>query len=198
MSRYTEHSFSKKAKRNSKNAKALLKSGARLATAAYLLSKSKSSSHSKNNSQNGDVSIPGCLIALIIFVVGFILAFTISDCFESGLITVIICTAIAVYAFYIVSKISSNNEVVSTSPRDIITEQNEPETMQYNPTQIGDDKNRFALIQKGKRTLFVIGLNPSSADSSTPDPTMQSVLRIASYNGFDGYIMLNLYPLRAT
>ena len=68
----------------------------------------------------------------------------------------------------------------------------------YHPTQIGNDEVRYALLQEGKRTLFVIGLNPSTADTSTPDPTMQSVLRIAEYNGFDGYIMLNLYPVRAT
>lgn len=70
--------------------------------------------------------------------------------------------------------------------------------MKYNPAQIGDNKVRFALIQEGNRTLFIIGLNPSTANASIPDPTMQSVLRIAEYNGFDGFIMLNLYPLRAT
>ena len=70
--------------------------------------------------------------------------------------------------------------------------------MDYKPFQIGDKTNRFALVQEGQRTLFVIGLNPSTADSLTPDPTMKAVLRIAEYNHFDGFIMINLYPLRAT
>lgn len=70
--------------------------------------------------------------------------------------------------------------------------------MEYHPKQIGNEKNRFALIQEGKRTLFVIGLNPSTADAKKPDPTMKATLRIAEYNGYDGFVMLNLYPLRAT
>lgn len=70
--------------------------------------------------------------------------------------------------------------------------------MHYNPSQIGDDEVRYALVQEGKRTLFVVGLNPSTADATKPDPTMQSVLRIAEFNGFDGFIMINLYPKRAT
>ncbi len=70
--------------------------------------------------------------------------------------------------------------------------------MQYCPSQIGDAVVRYALVQEGKRTLFVLGLNPSTADATQPDPTMQSVLRIAEFNGFDGFIMINLYPLRAT
>lgn len=70
--------------------------------------------------------------------------------------------------------------------------------MKYHPTQIGNNKTRYALIQEGQKTLFVIGLNPSTANESSPDPTMQFTMRIAEYNGYDGFIMLNLYPLRAT
>lgn len=70
--------------------------------------------------------------------------------------------------------------------------------MQYHPIQIGDNKVRFALVQEGHRTLFVIGLNPSTADKSKSDRTMQATMRIAQYNGYDGFIMFNLYPLRAT
>lgn len=70
--------------------------------------------------------------------------------------------------------------------------------MKYHPKQIGDKNTRYALIQEGQRPLFVIGLNPSTADESSPDPTMQFTMRIAEYNGYDGFIMLNLYPLRAT
>ena len=70
--------------------------------------------------------------------------------------------------------------------------------MKYHPKQIGNNKKRYALIQEGQKTLFILGLNPSSADESSPDPTMQFTMRIAEYNGYDGFIMLNLYPLRAT
>lgn len=70
--------------------------------------------------------------------------------------------------------------------------------MKYHPTQIGNNKTRYALIQEGQKTIFVIGLNPSTANESSPDPTMQFTMRIAEYNGYDGFIMLNLYPLRAT
>lgn len=59
-------------------------------------------------------------------------------------------------------------------------------------------QERYALIKYGTNPLIVIGFNPSTADESQPDPTMRSVLRIASTNGYDGIIMLNLYPMRST
>lgn len=68
----------------------------------------------------------------------------------------------------------------------------------YQPKQIGDEKNRFALFQEGTRTLYVIGLNPSTADESKGDPTMKKVLGFARCNGFDGFGMFNLCPIRAT
>ena len=43
--------------------------------------------------------------------------------------------------------------------------------MQYRPKQIGDAEVRYALIQKGNRMLFVVGLNPSTADTEKPDPS---------------------------
>ena len=57
---------------------------------------------------------------------------------------------------------------------------------------------RYALIKDGKRLMIVVGFNPSTADESKPDRTMQSVMRIAEHNGYDGFAMLNLYPLRST
>ena len=72
--------------------------------------------------------------------------------------------------------------------------------MEYHPEMIGDKNNvRYALVQKGKeKTLYVIGLNPSTADDTRKDPTMTRVLKFAENNGFDGYVMLNLYPQRST
>lgn len=57
---------------------------------------------------------------------------------------------------------------------------------------------RFILGKKGENPLFVIGLNPSTADHTKLDPTANSINRIATNNGFDSWVILNLFPLRAT
>lgn len=62
----------------------------------------------------------------------------------------------------------------------------------------GDENNRFVLGNKGKNTLFVIGLNPSTADNKTPDRTIRKVMGIAEGHKCDSFVMLNLYPQRAT
>ena len=46
--------------------------------------------------------------------------------------------------------------------------------------------------------LAVIGLNPSTADATTDDPTMRRVRGFAADNGFGSFIMLNLFAYRAT
>lgn len=64
---------------------------------------------------------------------------------------------------------------------------------------IGDDvKARFCLERPGTKQLIVIGTNPSIANSMQKDNTMECVTWIAQNNGFDGFIMLNLYPQRST
>lgn len=57
---------------------------------------------------------------------------------------------------------------------------------------------RFALEKKGENPLIVFGFNPSTATDGKPDNTMRSVVRIADSHGCDGFVMLNLYPLRST
>ena len=57
---------------------------------------------------------------------------------------------------------------------------------------------RFTLGEEGERILACVGVNPSNASPEKLDRTMQSVKRIANYNGYDGWLMLNLYPQRAT
>lgn len=59
---------------------------------------------------------------------------------------------------------------------------------------------RYSLEIPGKKALFVIGVNPSTADSTRSDPTMDSILRFinGSERGFDAFIMLNVSPQRAT
>ncbi|ATA77696.1 MULTISPECIES: DUF1643 domain-containing protein [Capnocytophaga] len=61
-----------------------------------------------------------------------------------------------------------------------------------------DGKNRFILGTKGKNPLFVIGVNPSTADDKVADKTITKVMGFAEKNNFDSFIMFNLYPQRAT
>jgi len=43
-----------------------------------------------------------------------------------------------------------------------------------------------------------VGLNPSRANAERPDPTLRKVIGFADRNGFDGFVMMNLYAARAT
>ena len=61
-----------------------------------------------------------------------------------------------------------------------------------------DDTARFALGRNGSQNLLVIGLNPSKANEQKPDPTLRRVLGYAARNGFDGFVMMNLYAGRYT
>ncbi len=70
--------------------------------------------------------------------------------------------------------------------------------IEYHPTCIAEGNHRFALEQTGEKVLIVIGVNPSTADETKPDPTMQSVLRFVNTFGYDGFVMLNLSSQRAT
>ena len=57
---------------------------------------------------------------------------------------------------------------------------------------------RFVLGRVGKKPLVCIGINPSTAQPGALDPTLKSVERLAAANGFDSWIMFNVYPQRAT
>ena len=61
-----------------------------------------------------------------------------------------------------------------------------------------DNSARFILSNKKKNPLIVIGLNPSTADEKSPDRTINKVMGFAEGNKYDSFIMLNLYPQRAT
>lgn len=61
-----------------------------------------------------------------------------------------------------------------------------------------DKALRYTLGKKGSRPLIAIGLNPSTADDKKPDITISKIMGFAERNGFDGFVMLNLYPHRAT
>lgn len=57
---------------------------------------------------------------------------------------------------------------------------------------------RYILGTKGNNPLICIGINPSTAEPDNLDNTLKSVERIAKGNGFDSFIMFNVYPQRAT
>ena len=61
-----------------------------------------------------------------------------------------------------------------------------------------DNKARFVLGEKGDNPLICVGVNPSTATPEKLDPTLRLVKGWANRLGYDGWIMLNLYPQRAT
>ena len=57
---------------------------------------------------------------------------------------------------------------------------------------------RYILGTRGNNPLICIGINPSTAEPDHLDNTLKSVERIALGNGFDSFIMFNVYAQRAT
>ncbi len=57
---------------------------------------------------------------------------------------------------------------------------------------------RYILGTRGKHPLITVGINPSTAAPGALDNTLKSVERIATHNGFDSFIMFNVYAQRAT
>ena len=57
---------------------------------------------------------------------------------------------------------------------------------------------RYILGTRGNNPLICIGINPSTARPGDLDNTLKSVERIALGNGFDSFIMFNVYAQRAT
>ena len=64
-----------------------------------------------------------------------------------------------------------------------------------------DNSARFALGQifdKNGKTLLCFGINPSTACPTSLDNTIRKLISISKNNGYDNWIMLNVYPQRAT
>lgn len=57
---------------------------------------------------------------------------------------------------------------------------------------------RYILGTRGSRPLICVGINPSTAAPNALDNTLKSVERIALGNGYDSFIMFNVYAQRAT
>jgi hypothetical protein len=66
-----------------------------------------------------------------------------------------------------------------------------------------DRQYRYSLIRDWSdgaplRRVAFIGLNPSTADENTDDPTIRKCISFARSWGFGSLVMLNVYALRAT
>ena len=57
---------------------------------------------------------------------------------------------------------------------------------------------RYILGTRGTNPLICVGINPSTAEPDNLDNTLKSVERIAHANGYDSFIMFNVYAQRAT
>ena len=64
-----------------------------------------------------------------------------------------------------------------------------------------DDKYRYALGEVrdvSDKILFCFGINPSTACPECIDNTIKKIINISKHNGYENWIMLNIYPQRAT
>ena len=66
----------------------------------------------------------------------------------------------------------------------------------YVPNHYGE--YRYILGTRGKKPLICVGVNPSTAAPGDLDNTLKSVERVALHNGYDSFIMFNVYAQRAT
>lgn len=57
---------------------------------------------------------------------------------------------------------------------------------------------RYVLGVAGNNPLICFGINPSTAEPNNLDNTLKSVERLSYSNGFDSWIMFNVYPQRST
>lgn len=73
--------------------------------------------------------------------------------------------------------------------------------MQWIYKNNADNSARFVLGQiwnPSGKTLLCFGINPSTASPEKPDNTIRKIISISKYNGYDNWLMLNIYPQRAT
>lgn len=76
----------------------------------------------------------------------------------------------------------------------------EPDYWDPNPEVIG---HRYALGRLGgspptRNPLIVVAMNPSHADHTQSDRTVNKIIGASAKLGHDGWLMLNLYPERKT
>ena len=57
---------------------------------------------------------------------------------------------------------------------------------------------RYILGTRGEKPLICVGINPSTAAPDDLDNTLKAVERVALHNGYDSFLMSNVYAQRAT
>ena len=63
----------------------------------------------------------------------------------------------------------------------------------------GDSKEyRYLLGKKGKNPLVAICMNPSAANLDYSDKTVNRIIKASEVLNYDGWIVFNVYPERAT
>jgi hypothetical protein len=72
------------------------------------------------------------------------------------------------------------------------------EESQYTNPAGGTGTARYILGTEGTNPLLVFGINPSTATPGNLDNTVERVAAITPRLGHDSWIMLNVYPQRAT
>lgn len=66
-----------------------------------------------------------------------------------------------------------------------------------------DDSARYLLGKNGGKKIFVVGLNPSTANKEKSDTTVAKIAGVVARSkkygkDYDGFVVINLYPLRST
>jgi len=61
-----------------------------------------------------------------------------------------------------------------------------------------NDRERYVLGSSGANNLFVVGVNPGKANEDESDTTITKVGKFATNLKCDGFVMLHIYPQRAT
>ena len=66
-----------------------------------------------------------------------------------------------------------------------------------------DRRHRYTLLHRinplfGGKLIMWIGLNPSTADEQQLDPTLTRIRSFSEREGFDGFLMTNIFGFRAT
>jgi len=59
-----------------------------------------------------------------------------------------------------------------------------------------DNRYRYAVGTTGGNTLYFIGITPSTGTIDAPDATIDRVERKARMEGYDSYVIFNVYPQR--
>lgn len=74
-----------------------------------------------------------------------------------------------------------------------------PENMEPNLCEPEENEiYRYLLGRRGKKPLVAICMNPSAANMEYSDRTINRIIKVSEKLGYDGWIIANLYPERAT